>query len=95
VVGNKYQKKDPVLVEIGPRFVLNPIRIFAGSFGGATLWENAHYVSPNQQRALLKKRKAGRFAKRVQDKRARTDYIEATQPPKDELADVFTSETLV
>lgn len=30
----------------GPRFVLNPIKIFDGSFGGATLWENPHYVSP-------------------------------------------------
>ena len=31
----------------GPRFVLNLIRIFDGSFGGATLYENPHYVSPN------------------------------------------------
>lgn len=32
---------------IGPRFVLNPIRIFEGSFGGPTLFQNPHYVSPN------------------------------------------------
>ena len=31
----------------GPRFVLNPIRMFEGSFGGATLYQNPHYVSPN------------------------------------------------
>lgn len=31
---------DPTLVEIGPRFVMTPIRIFEGSFGGATLYEN-------------------------------------------------------
>ncbi|KAK3908463.1 Ribosome biogenesis protein BRX1-like protein [Frankliniella fusca] len=32
--------EDGALAEIGPRFVLNPIKIFDGSFGGATLWEN-------------------------------------------------------
>lgn len=31
---------QPTLVEIGPRFVMTPIRIFEGSFGGATLYEN-------------------------------------------------------
>ena len=36
-----------LLVLIGPRFVLNPIKIFAGSFGGATLWANPDYQSPN------------------------------------------------
>jgi hypothetical protein len=42
-------EKDPLkpsgppqtsLVEIGPRFVLTPIRIFEGSFGGPTVYEN-------------------------------------------------------
>jgi hypothetical protein len=28
------------LVEIGPRFVLTPIRIFEGAFGGATVFAN-------------------------------------------------------
>lgn len=28
------------LVEIGPRFVLTPIRIFEGAFGGATVYSN-------------------------------------------------------
>lgn len=30
----------------GPRFVLNPIKIFSGSFTGATLWDNPHYITP-------------------------------------------------
>lgn len=37
--------QDGSLVEIGPRFVLNPIKIFAGSFGGEVLWDNPDYVS--------------------------------------------------
>ena len=32
---------------IGPRFVLNLIKIFEGSFGGATLYENPSYITPN------------------------------------------------
>lgn len=35
------------IVEIGPRFVLNPIRIFKGSFGGPTLYKNEFFISPN------------------------------------------------
>ncbi|KAK7069402.1 Ribosome biogenesis protein BRX1, partial [Halocaridina rubra] len=38
---------DGKLAEIGPRFVLDPIKIFNGSFGGGTLWENPHFVNPN------------------------------------------------
>lgn len=34
-------------VQVGPRFCLNPIKIFSGSFGGPTLYENPFYVSPN------------------------------------------------
>lgn len=41
-----------VLCTSGPRFVLNPIKIFDGSFGGATLWENPHYVSPGAVRII-------------------------------------------
>lgn len=36
------------LVEIGPRFVLTPIRIFEGAFGGATVYSN-----PGQSTALF------------------------------------------
>lgn len=37
----------PPQVEIGPRMCLNPIKIFEGSFGGPTLYDNPAYVSPN------------------------------------------------
>ena len=39
--------EDLSLVEIGPRFVLDIIRIFEGSFGGPTLFLNEDFVSPN------------------------------------------------
>merc|ERR1712037_934852 len=45
------------LIEIGPRFVLNPIRIFRGSFGGQTIYQNDKYCSPNYIRSLDKREK--------------------------------------
>lgn len=52
-VGGKFDKEDDVsLVEIGPRFVLNVIRIFDGSFGGRTLYENPEFVSPNMVKII-------------------------------------------
>lgn len=42
------------LTEIGPRFVLDPIRILAGSFSGATLYQNPHFLSPTALRVQMK-----------------------------------------
>lgn len=39
-------------MQVGPRFCLNPIKIFGGSFGGPTLYENPFYVAPNQVRFI-------------------------------------------
>lgn len=37
-----------LLTEIGPRFVLDLIKIFDGSFGGSTIYENPNYTTPTQ-----------------------------------------------
>jgi len=55
------------LVEIGPRFVLTPIVILEGSFGGPVIYENKEFVSPNQIRSDLRRAKAGRYNKRSED----------------------------
>lgn len=52
------------LVEVGPRFVLTPIVILEGSFGGPVIYENKEYVSPNQVRSEVRLSKAARYAKR-------------------------------
>lgn len=52
------------LVEIGPRFVLTPIVILEGSFGGPVIYENKEYVSPNQVRREIRMGKAGRNSQR-------------------------------
>ncbi|KIM79702.1 hypothetical protein PILCRDRAFT_823244 [Piloderma croceum F 1598] len=45
------------LIEIGPRFVLTPIRIFEGAFGGATVFSNPEFISPAAVRSALKRSK--------------------------------------
>ena len=54
------------LVEIGPRFVLTPIVILEGSFGGPVIYENKEFVSPNQIRSDLRRAKAGRYNSRAE-----------------------------
>ena len=55
---------DVSLVEIGPRFVLTPIVILEGSFGGPVIYENKEYVSPNQVRREIRMGKAARYSNR-------------------------------
>lgn len=56
------------LVEIGPRVVFTPIVIQEGCFGGPIIYENKEFVSPNQVRSDLLKKKASKHLKRVDDK---------------------------
>ncbi|KAL2017285.1 hypothetical protein VTK56DRAFT_2354 [Thermocarpiscus australiensis] len=60
---------DISLVEIGPRFVLTPIVIQEGAFGGPIIYENKRFISPNQVRAELRRAKAGRHVARMEQQR--------------------------
>ncbi|CAN4106610.1 unnamed protein product [Withania somnifera] len=77
------------LIEVGPRFCLNPIKIFGGSFGGPTLYENPFYVAPNQIRSLEKKQKAGKYAKKVKAKTRRKMHQLSNPLEVDEFADMW------
>ncbi|XP_028828712.1 ribosome biogenesis protein BRX1 homolog [Denticeps clupeoides] len=84
-------EEDASLVEIGPRFVLNLIKIFQGSFGGPTLYENPHFQSPNMHRrmirlAMVAKQRERHFVKELQ-KSKRTDVKEVLK--EDVTDDVF------
>lgn len=77
------------LVEIGPRFVLNPIRIFHRSFGGQTLYRNEDFVSPNEIRALEKKAKGRTYMDRKEAEKKRKRRQSELVLPEDPLEDVF------
>ncbi|MCI4386985.1 hypothetical protein PGIGA_G00069030 [Pangasianodon gigas] len=84
-------EEDASLVEIGPRFVLNLIKIFQGSFGGPTLYENPHFQSPNAYRRMVRlsmsaKQKEKQMVKQIQlEKRKETKEVVT----KDVTDDVF------
>jgi ribosome biogenesis protein BRX1 len=103
-VGSKSKSKgksvetELSLVEIGPRFVLTPIVILEGSFGGPVIYENKEFVSPNQVRSEIRLKKAGRYNQRAEqgiEMAAKKDGLglrtNGWQKPRDELesADLF------
>eukprot|EP00659_Diplonema_papillatum_P018664 gene18665-28814_t len=42
------KKLDRSLLEIGPRFTMQPIRILNSTFVGSTVWKNPDFVNPNE-----------------------------------------------
>ncbi|TXT12839.1 hypothetical protein VHUM_01240 [Vanrija humicola] len=90
-------EKDPLhpsgppqtsLVEIGPRFVLTPIRIFEGSFGGPTVFANQEFVSPAATRASFKREAGQKYRTRKAGEEDRDDRRQRIldELPEDELA---------
>jgi ribosome biogenesis protein BRX1 len=77
------------LVEIGPRFVLNPIRVFRGSFGGQTLYKNPDFVSPNEIRAAERRTKGNSYVERKESQKKRKERKEELVLPEDPLDSVF------
>eukprot|EP00595_Chromulina_sp_UTEXLB2642_P000303 CAMPEP_0196762782 /NCGR_PEP_ID=MMETSP1095-20130614/2787_1 /TAXON_ID=96789 ORGANISM="Chromulina nebulosa, Strain UTEXLB2642" /NCGR_SAMPLE_ID=MMETSP1095 /ASSEMBLY_ACC=CAM_ASM_000446 /LENGTH=167 /DNA_ID=CAMNT_0042114605 /DNA_START=426 /DNA_END=929 /DNA_ORIENTATION=+ len=83
---DRKDSKDTHLIEIGPRFVLIPIRIFSSSLGGATLYQNMSYVTPNEVRAESYRDKSNRYKQRSDYKVTHKEYLEENQLPPDELS---------
>ena len=65
------------LVEIGPRFCLQPVKVVDGFMGGETIWQNSEYVTPTMARS----RKFNAFMKRrvAKEKRKRHEREHKTE----------------
>ncbi|KAF8077738.1 ribosome biogenesis protein BRX1 [Lyophyllum atratum] len=88
-------EKDPLqpngppqttLVEIGPRFVLTPIRIFEGAFGGATVFSNPEFVSPSAVRSAIRREQGGKYGQRRDAAEESERRKELRRRDEDELA---------
>lgn len=86
--------EDGGLAEIGPRFVLNPVKIFAGSFGGETLWDNPHYISPAKYRQAINKKAGGKYINRIEQKLTQEANKPAVSYALNPLDDIFKGEPL-
>lgn len=79
--------ENQILTEIGPRFVLDPIRILSGSFGGPTLYANAFYMSPTALRSQAKQLMRSPYKRKLlakADRKAREKEAEMDPDPLDE-----------
>jgi len=88
-------EKDPLqpngppqtsLTEIGPRFVLTPIRIFEGAFGGATVFSNPEFISPTAIRSAVRRAKGGKYKYRKDTRAETTRRKEMRRLDEDDLA---------
>jgi ribosome biogenesis protein BRX1 len=77
------------LVEIGPRLVLNPVRVFSGSFGGRTLHMNSNFVPPSMLRRMLKAQKASKYTQRAEEEFMRDQKKKDEVLPEDERDAIF------
>ena len=66
--------------------MLIPIRIFNGSLGGVTLYQNQAFVSPNEERSMYKKQKGDRYVERVAHNAERRDMAIVNKLPPDLLS---------
>ncbi|EFX71002.1 hypothetical protein DAPPUDRAFT_256230 [Daphnia pulex] len=66
-----------------PRFVLNPIKVFDGSFGGETIWENPSYVTPNAYRRMLNLQTGLKYRQKIEQK-----LLLAARQPTGDLCDL-------
>jgi hypothetical protein len=85
----KFAEKPISLVEIGPRFVLELIRIFDGSFRGSTLYENKQYMTANNIRRTIKGKSAIKHQKRQGAKMNRDAKLMSSGIAVDPLDNVF------
>ncbi|KAL3081890.1 hypothetical protein niasHT_037068 [Heterodera trifolii] len=82
------------LMEIGPRFVLQLIRLFDNSFCGAVLYDNPNYQTPNAIRRQIKLQKAAEFKQRQGQKeegKVKERMIKEVEM-EDPLGEVFDTE---
>lgn len=88
-VVEKKKAENASLVEVGPRMCLNPIKIFEGSFGGKTLYDNPEYISPNAVRSAMKKKQAGKYKSKVQTRHEHKAHVAANPMHRDDVEEVF------
>ncbi|EEC20102.1 ribosomal biogenesis protein, putative [Ixodes scapularis] len=82
-------EEEGSLVEIGPRFVLNPIKVFEGSFGGPVIYSNPHYITPSAYRRTLKQAAASKYKGRKEAKANLKHRIAEGPAPSNPIDEIF------
>ncbi|KAL0237544.1 hypothetical protein PCE1_000938 [Barthelona sp. PCE] len=80
---------EPELIEIGPRFTLEYIKLFEGSFGGNCLMINESWVSPNEVRRIVRQEYADKYVTRTENNRKYAKKHAGIQFSEDQIKKVF------
>eukprot|EP01125_Pyxidicula_operculata_P007186 TRINITY_DN2440_c0_g1_i1.p1 TRINITY_DN2440_c0_g1~~TRINITY_DN2440_c0_g1_i1.p1 ORF type:complete len:342 (+),score=69.80 TRINITY_DN2440_c0_g1_i1:44-1027(+) len=87
LIGKK--KTEDALIEIGPRFVMNPIKILSSGFSGSILYENPNFISPNKVRQIQRNQRSHKYVERLMANEERKTRQEDMVIPPSELDKVF------
>jgi ribosome biogenesis protein BRX1 len=88
----QHDNDDPekqTLTEIGPRFVLDPIRFLTGSFSGQTMYANPRYMSPTALRVQAKKLLGNPYRRKLEGKADREAKKKENEEAPDPLDEAF------
>ena len=77
------------LLEIGPRFCMQLIKIHERSFAGPIIFHNDKYQSPNEMRSAIKKDAALKYSKKVSAVKMHEKNMESLAMSEDELDTMF------
>lgn len=88
-VNDETKKIEKTLVEIGPRFVMDPIRILSGGFSGAVLWDNPEFMTPSAERSQKREEEKKTQLAKQRDERRFQAKLERNRMGPGELDDVF------
>ncbi|CAL2038286.1 unnamed protein product [Caenorhabditis brenneri] len=80
------------LQEVGPRFVLEMVRLFSGSFEGAVLYDNPNYVSPNVIRREHRKGQHAYIEKQLAVKASNVKQAKVTEILAEKTVDLVGKE---
>lgn len=80
---NDKASDDYEQIEIGPRFALCPIKIFAEFLGGEVLYANPAYVAPRMQSRQRKKELEQKFLDKEKRKSRKEDLLQSILPTDD------------
>ncbi|GAM19211.1 hypothetical protein SAMD00019534_023860, partial [Acytostelium subglobosum LB1] len=89
---HEFKKQERLLTEIGPRLILSISKIFSGGFGGQVLYNNADFVTPNENRMNQKTLKANKYIKRMQSKKVTEEHKRSAFLEPSEVERLFDSD---
>lgn len=84
---SKKNKTEKQLVEIGPRFILDPVRIIDGSFEGDVIYNNDDFISQRTQQRNERKVKILEYKNKQESMKKRKKLMEEGEI--DEVESVF------